>query len=212
MLELRNISKSFGTRVVWQGVNLTVERGEIVAITGESGCGKTTLLHSIAGFHHLDSGGIWLNNHPVDTLPIHQRNVGLVVQDYCLFPHLNVLDNITFGLRERGVPKKERHRRGSKLMDECGIRHTLTTSIRNLSGGEQQRVALARALIVEPEVLLLDEPFAALDQQRTAALRALVCAMVRQYGIPTIIVTHNQHEAATMAHRIATMRDVGLHE
>lgn len=188
-----------------QSINLEVGRGEYFAILGPTGAGKTKLLEIIAGLQPPSSGDVWIDDEKVTALPPERRHVGLMYQDYLLFPHLTVRKNILFGLR--GKPKLERPRRVDEISGLLGIKHLLDRHIAGLSGGEQQRIALARALAPHPQVLLLDEPLSALDPQNRRAVRRELTALHAQLGTTTIHVTHDFEEALVVAHRLAVMNE-----
>lgn len=205
-LSLRRVSKAFGGVRALDGVDLDVYRGEFLAVLGPSGCGKTTLLRSIAGFERIDAGRITLNHHVVALdalhLPTHRRGIGVVPQEGALFPHLSVADNVGFGL-----PGRRRAKAGivADYLALVGLAGLGSRMPHELSGGQQQRVALARALAPEPEVVLLDEPFSALDAGLRADLRDDVRRVLAEQGVTAILVTHDQGEALSMADRVAVM-------
>jgi iron(III) transport system ATP-binding protein len=200
-----NLVKSFGTTRAVAGVSLTVEPGELFAVLGPSGCGKTTLLRLIAGFERPDAGTVVVGGRtmagPGTFVPPERRRIGMVFQDYALFPHLDVAGNVAFGLR-RG----ERDRVRSTL-ELVGLQHKADRYPHELSGGERQRVALARAIAPQPDVVLLDEPFSSLDATLRAGLRREVEIILREAGATTILVTHDQEEALSLADRLAVMRE-----
>jgi spermidine/putrescine transport system ATP-binding protein len=207
---LKNLFKSYGDRVVVNDVSLEIRAGEFFSMLGPSGCGKTTTLRMIGGFEQPDSGNIFIDNRDVTNDEPEARPLNTVFQNYSLFPHLNVKENVKFGLRFENAfiksSKSDEQRVGEALalvrLGSFGERR-----VHQLSGGEQQRVALARALILEPSVLLLDEPLGALDAQLRAQLQVELATLQRQIGITFIYVTHDQHEAFTMSDRIGVMRE-----
>jgi putative spermidine/putrescine transport system ATP-binding protein len=204
-LDVEDLTVRYGQAVAVDGVTLAIEPGEVVALLGPSGCGKTTLLRVIAGFVRQAAGRVRVDGAPVDHLPANQRNIGIVFQNYALFPHMTVVENVAYGLRARGMRGPEIQARVSRFLDIVqlgGFRERLP---RQLSGGQQQRVALARALAVEPSILLLDEPFAALDRNLRLDMQIEVKRLQRQLGLTTILVTHDQDEAMSVADRIAVM-------
>ena len=204
-LELVDVSKSFDDNVVVKDVSLAMTKGEFVALLGPSGCGKTTTLSMIAGFEIPTHGEIRIRGERVENRPPEKRNIGMVFQNYALFPHMTVAENIGFGLRMRGVARNEigtRVAEGAKLVK---VDYLLARLPRQLSGGQQQRVALARALIVQPAILLLDEPFGALDRMLREELQIEVRSLLRRLGITTVFVTHDQDEALSMSDRVAVM-------
>jgi ABC-type Fe3+/spermidine/putrescine transport system ATPase subunit len=187
-------------------INLAIKPGELVVLVGPSGCGKSTLLRLVAGLIQPDRGRLLLDGRDVLGLAPERRQVGWVPQSYALFEHLNVADNIAFGLRMQGVPKAERKVRVEEMLELCHIPELAHRSARELSGGQRQRVAIARALAIRPRVLLLDEPLAALDPQLRQTLRARVAELLRDSGVTTLFVTHDQSEALAIADRIAVLR------
>lgn len=203
-LEVRNARKNFGSTTVLDGVTLGVTRGEFVSLLGPSGCGKTTLLRIIAGLTGAEVGDVRLDQQDISRLPPHKRDVGVVFQNYALFPHLSVLENIAFGLRGR-VSRDEATRIASRFLDLVHMRDFADRSVRALSGGQQQRVAVARALAVAPKLLLLDEPFSALDRKLRETMQIELKRLLRELGTTAIFVTHDQDEALVMSDRIAVM-------
>ena len=203
-LEVRNARKNFGSTTVLDGVTLGVTRGEFVSLLGPSGCGKTTLLRIIAGLTGADAGDVRLDKQDITRLPPHKRDVGVVFQNYALFPHLSVLENIAFGLKGR-VAKDESTRIANRFLDLVHMRDFADRSVRALSGGQQQRVAVARALAVAPKLLLLDEPFSALDRKLRETMQIELKRLLRELGTTAIFVTHDQDEALVMSDRIAVM-------
>jgi putative spermidine/putrescine transport system ATP-binding protein len=204
-IELKNITKQFDDVVALDNVSLSIETGEFVTLLGPSGCGKTTLLRIIAGFLQPDDGTVLIDGEEVNHLPTNQRPTGMVFQSYALFPHMTVERNITFGLRMHGSNKDEIEKKVQEVVSLVGIEGMLDRFPSQLSGGQQQRVALARTLAIEPRVLLLDEPLAALDRKLRVGMRTELRKLIMQVGITTIFVTHDQEEALTMSDRIAVM-------
>ncbi len=184
-------------------IDLTVAQGEFVTLLGPSGCGKTTTLNMIAEFIAPDAGSIRLQGRPVDALPPFHRDLGLVFQDYALFPHMTVAENIGFGLRMRRIPREEIARRVAEALDLVQMRGLGERRPLQLSGGQRQRVALARALVIRPAMLLLDEPLSNLDLKLREEMRVEISDLQRRLGIATVFVTHDQGEALTMSDRIA---------
>ena len=201
MLELKNICKRYGLRVLADGVNLRVTPGEIVALLGASGSGKSSLLKIIAGLEKPDAGSVWMNGVDITQLPPEQRGFALMFQDFALFPHLSVLDNVAFGLVEQRVSKALARERALAMLALFGLADHARHKVWTLSGGEQQRVALARALITAPRALLLDEPFSALDAELRTSLQKEFTQRIAAAGMATLLVTHDEAEARAMAGR-----------
>jgi spermidine/putrescine transport system ATP-binding protein len=200
-----DLVKQFSEVTAVDGINLQMPAGEFFSMLGPSGCGKTTTLRLIAGFEQPTSGRILLDGHDMVFTPPHKRNVNMVFQNYALFPHLNVFDNIAFGLRRNKQPKAEIRRRVAEALELVHLTGLEKRKPAQMSGGQQQRVALARALVLQPAVLLLDEPLGALDAKLRKALQIELKALQEQVGITFIYVTHDQEEALTMSDRIAVM-------
>jgi spermidine/putrescine transport system ATP-binding protein len=205
MLQLINLQKSYGANQVVKGVSLEIREGEFFGLLGPSGCGKTTLLRMIGGFEAPDSGQILFEGRRVDLLPPHQRNFNTVFQRYALFPHLNVRENVAFGLRMKKVSPREIQRRVEEALALVRMGGFGERVVTHLSGGQQQRVALARALVNEPKVLLLDEPLSALDLKLRQEMQVELREIQRRLKITFIFVTHDQEEALTLSDRIAVM-------
>lgn len=205
VLELRNLSKHFQTHRAVDGISLSVPRGAFYSLLGPSGCGKTTTLRLIAGFEEPTTGEVWLNGASINGLKPYERNVSTVFQNYALFPHITVKGNVEFGLRHRkSVGVERRVREVLELVQLSGKQSRYPSQI---SGGERQRVALARSLVLEPDVLLLDEPLAALDPKLRKQMRAELKGLQRQVGITFLFVTHDQEEALSLSDRIAVMNE-----
>jgi spermidine/putrescine ABC transporter ATP-binding subunit len=199
------VTKRFGAQTAIDGVTLEIPQGKFVTLLGPSGCGKTTLLRMIAGFYEPDAGTISLDDSRIDQLPPHQRSTAMVFQDYALFPHLTVRDNVGYGLRLAKVPRSEIQRRVRETLDFLGLGGLGDRWPNQLSGGQQQRVALARALIVEPKVLLLDEPLSNLDANFRERMRWELRSLQQRLNITFLYVTHDQNEALAMSDWIAVM-------
>ena len=204
-LVLCNVYKSFGKHEVLHDINLEVEKGLFTTFLGPSGCGKTTLLRMIAGFYEVERGEIYIAGKLINDVPSHLRNTTMVFQDYALFPHMNVRDNICFGLDIKKIDRKTIEHRLEKTVSYLDIGELVNRFPSQLSGGQQQRVALARALVMEPEVLLLDEPLSNLDAKLRLIIRAELRTLQQKLGITTIYVTHDQGEALALSDRIAVM-------
>jgi len=206
-LEVRHLTKSYDGTKVLDDLNLTVDKGRILAILGPSGCGKSTALKIIAGLLYQDSGEVWLDGERLDDVSANKRQIGFVFQHYSLFPHMNVRRNIEFGLRMKGSGPKKMARKVKELLELVGLEGLEERKPAQLSGGQQQRVALARALAIEPRLLLLDEPFGALDAKIRKRLRRDLKKLQKSLGITTIFVTHDQEEAFEVGYMIAVMRE-----
>ena len=204
-LDVDAVTVRYGQAVAVDGVSLATEPGEVVALLGPSGCGKTTLLRVIAGFVRQAGGRVLVDGAAIDHLPPNQRNIGIVFQNYALFPHMTVAENVAYGLRARGQGGPGVPARVARMLEMVQLAAFRDRLPRQLSGGQQQRVALARALAVEPSILLLDEPFAALDRNLRLDMQIEVKRLQRQLGLTTILVTHDQDEAMSVADRIAVM-------
>ncbi|MBI5032208.1 MAG: ABC transporter ATP-binding protein [Chloroflexi bacterium] len=205
-LHLQNVTKRFGSVMAVDHVSLEIPRGSFTTLLGPSGCGKTTLLRIIAGFYTPDEGNIYLDDQRVDQMPAHQRGTAMVFQDYALWPHMSVYDNIAYGLRMRKVSDDEIRKRIEGVMQLVEMpAEFLKRKPTELSGGQQQRVAVARALIVQPRVLLLDEPLSNLDAKVRQRLRVEIRRLQRRIGITTIYVTHDQEEALSMSDKVVVM-------
>jgi len=202
---LDGVTKRFGSHTALHEAWLRIERGEFMTLLGPSGCGKTTLLNLIAGFLEVDGGEIFIDGSLVTETPAHRREIGIVFQNYALFPHMSVARNIGYGLRMRGVPKAEAARRVEQALALVKLSGYEDRRPRELSGGQQQRVALARALVIRPKVLLLDEPFSALDKNLRGSMQVELKEIQRKLGVTTVFVTHDQGEALSMSDRIAVM-------
>jgi spermidine/putrescine ABC transporter ATP-binding subunit len=204
-LELKNLTKAFGSHLAVDRVSLTIAAGEFVALLGPSGSGKTTTLMMIAGFVAPDHGEVHIGGVDVTALPAHRRNLGMVYQNYALFPHMTVAGNIAFPLEMRGIRREEIRRRVDEALDLVKLPDKGNQFPRQLSGGQQQRIALARALVFEPPILLLDEPLGALDKKLRVEMQQEIKALQRRLGITSIYVTHDQEEALSMADRVVIM-------
>jgi iron(III) transport system ATP-binding protein len=204
-ISIRNVIKRFGDLVAANDINLEIEKGEFFTLLGPSGCGKTTLLRCIAGFLDPEEGQIHFGERRVDRIPTHKRGVGMVFQNYAVFPHLSVEDNVKYGLKARKIPareQKDRARQAIAMVQLEGLEQRLPNQ---LSGGQLQRVAIARALVIEPEVLLMDEPLSNLDAKLRVEMRGEIRMLQQKMGITTLYVTHDQEEALSISDRIAVM-------
>ena len=204
-LDVWGVSKSFRGTKVMSDMNFRVDRGELVSLLGPSGCGKTTLLRIIAGLMVADQGEVVLGGRNISRLPAHRRNVSVVFQNYALFPHLTVAENVAFGLRARGIAKGATAAPVAETLALVRMSQFADRPISALSGGQQQRVAVARALVVDPDLLLLDEPFSALDRKLRETMQVELKSLLRDRGITAVFVTHDQEEAMGVSDRIAVM-------
>ena len=204
---IKNAVKKYGDFTAVNGISLNIEQGEFFTLLGPSGCGKTTLLRMIAGFNTVDGGEICFDEQVINTLPAHKRDIGMVFQNYAIFPHLNVADNVAYGLKARKVPKEQITPRVDEALRMVQIDQLKTRQPNELSGGQQQRVALARAFVIEPGVLLMDEPLSNLDAKLRVQMRTTIKKLQRRLGITTIYVTHDQEEALAISDRIAVMKE-----
>ena len=207
IIDIKHVSKSFGDKTVLDDINLYVKRGEFITLLGPSGCGKTTMLRMIAGFTSVDQGEILLDGKDLGGIPPHKRPLNTVFQKYALFPHLDVYDNVAFGLKLKKVPADEIARKVSKVLKLVSMSDYEDRDVNSLSGGQQQRIAIARALVNQPEVLLLDEPLAALDLKLRKDMQIELKEMHEKLGITFIYVTHDQEEALTLSDTIVVMND-----
>jgi putative spermidine/putrescine transport system ATP-binding protein len=202
---LQDLSRSFGTTRALDRLSIEIAPGELVALLGPSGCGKTTALRIVAGFESADSGSVLVDGKDISRVSASKRDMGMVFQSYSLFPNMNALDNVGFGLRMRKLGAAKRRKRAAELLDLVGLVPQAKQFPHQLSGGQQQRVALARALAIEPRVLLLDEPLSALDAKVRLQLREQIRTLQQRLGTTTLFVTHDQEEALSMADRVGVM-------
>ncbi len=207
LLQLTGIKKSFGQTEVLTDINLDIEHGEFITLLGPSGCGKTTLLRLIAGFEQPTAGAIYLDGVQMAGLPADKRPVNTVFQQYALFPHMSVAQNVAYGLKLKKVPKDEIQKRVQEALGMVQLEHLASRRPQELSGGQQQRVAIARAVINRPKLLLLDEPLSALDHKLRLQMQSELKRLQRELGITFVFVTHDQEEALSMSDRIAVMKD-----
>lgn len=203
LVVLKDISKNYDDKDVLKNINMAIKQGEFFTFLGPSGCGKTTLLRIIAGFTKPEKGEVFLNDKNITSLPAEKRNIGMVFQNYALFPFMNVFDNIAYGLKIEKISKKDIKKRVEKYLDLVNLNGYENRPVSKLSGGEQQRVALARSLVMEPQILLLDEPLSNLDARLRDKMRYELKEIQSKLGITTVFVTHDQTEALTMSDRIA---------
>ena len=211
-ISIRRLTKQFDATTVLKGIDLEIPAGRFVILLGPSGCGKTTLLRTISGITDPSSGEIWLKERRIDAVAPEKRNFGLVFQTYALFPHMTVAKNVAFGLEMRRVGKADITRRVAAALDLVGLGDLAARLPRQLSGGQQQRVALARAIVIEPEVLLFDEPLSNLDAKLRDSLREDLRALQQKLGVTSIYVTHDQSEAMALGDEIVVMKDGAIVE
>ena len=203
---IRDAVKRYGDFTALNGVSVTIREGEFFTLLGPSGCGKTTLLRMIAGFNSIEGGDFYFGDRRINDVPAHKRDIGMVFQNYAIFPHLTVAENVAYGLKARKVAKAEIKRRVQEALELVQIADLADRKPSDLSGGQQQRVALARAFVVEPSVLLMDEPLSNLDAKLRVQMRTVIKKLQRRLGITTIYVTHDQEEALAVSDRIAVMK------
>ena len=206
-VSIQEATKSFGDVIAVDNLTAYVEKGELFTLLGPSGCGKTTLLRMIAGFYQIDSGTILFDDKVMNNVPAHKRDTGMVFQNYAIFPHMTVRENVSYGLKARKIPKPEIKRRVDDALELVQISRLENRKPNELSGGQQQRVALARAFVIEPSVLLMDEPLSNLDAKLRVQMRTVIKKLQRRLGITTIYVTHDQEEALAISDRIAVIKD-----
>ncbi len=212
VLQLKQINKYFGHSHVIKDVNIDFEKKHFVTFLGPSGCGKTTLLRMVAGFYEPDDGEILLNGKRIERIPPYSRNTAMVFQEYALFPHMNVFDNVSYGLRVKNRPKEEIERRVKEALDLMQLKGMEDRFPNQMSGGQQQRVAVARALVMNPEVLLLDEPLSNLDAKLRESVRVELRDIQKKMGLSTIYVTHDQSEALSMSDMIVVLKGGVVHQ
>ena len=204
---IQNAVKRYGDFTALNGVSLDIQEGEFFTLLGPSGCGKTTLLRMIAGFNSIEGGDFYFGEKRINDVPAHKRDIGMVFQNYAIFPHLTVRENVAYGLKARKMPAKEIKPKVAEALELVQISHLADRKPNELSGGQQQRVALARAFVIEPSVLLMDEPLSNLDAKLRVQMRSVIKKLQRRLGITTIYVTHDQEEALAISDRIAVMKD-----
>lgn len=206
-VQLRGVFKRFGDFVAVEKMDLNIDEGSLVTLLGPSGCGKTTILRMIAGLETPTDGEIYIKGNKVNDTPVHKRNLGMIFQNYALFPHKSIFDNVAFGLKYRNLPKadiKQRVQRALEMVRLPGVEKRMPSQ---LSGGQQQRIALARAIVIEPDVLLMDEPLSALDESLREEMRREIDNLQQMLQVTTVFVTHDQREALSMSDKIVVMKD-----
>lgn len=206
-LEVKNLNKTYGEKEVLKDVNFSLDEGKILCILGPSGCGKTTILNSIGGFIKNNSGKIFLNGEDISSLNPEDRNISTVFQSYGLFTNKNVLENVAYGLKFRNVKKQDRINKSLEILKIVGLEGYEYRKVHELSGGQRQRVALARSLVISPRLILLDEPFSNLDKNLRITMRNEIKKLVKYFKMTTILVTHDQEDAFTMADRVILMNE-----
>jgi iron(III) transport system ATP-binding protein len=204
-VNINNVTKKYGDFTAIDGVTLKIKKGEFFTLLGPSGCGKTTLLRMIAGFNSIEGGKILFDELDISKIPAHKRDIGMVFQNYAIFPHLSTYENVEYGLKARKIPAVQRKERVMKALEFVQIGHLKDRMPHELSGGQQQRVALARAIVIEPKILLMDEPLSNLDAKLRIQMRSTIKKLQTKLGITTIYVTHDQEEALAISDRIAVM-------
>jgi putative spermidine/putrescine transport system ATP-binding protein len=204
-VELRHIKKNFNHQTIVKDFNLQIEQGEFISLLGPSGCGKTTTLNMIAGFLDPDEGELWIKGKRMNGVPPYNRDLGMVFQTYSLFPHMTVYENVAYGLKIRKLPKSEVKEKVKKMLELVRLPHLEDRFPKQLSGGQRQRIAIARALVMEPSILLLDEPLSNLDAKLREELRDELKRLHQQIGVTTIFVTHDQEEALSLSQRIVVL-------
>lgn len=204
-ISIENVVKRFGKDTIINGLSLDIKPGEFFTLLGPSGCGKTTLLRMIIGFNSIEGGEIKVDQKVINNIPTNKRNMGMVFQNYAIFPHMSVKDNVAFGLKNRKVPASQIEAQVDEILKIVKIDHLKNRMPAKLSGGQQQRVALARAIVIHPEVLLMDEPLSNLDAKLRVEMRNAIKRIQQQIGITTVYVTHDQEEALAVSDRIAVM-------
>lgn len=206
-IQFENLTKDFGQTKVLKGINLEVERGELVTLLGPSGCGKSTLLRCLAGLEDVTSGKIYLDGNDITNTAPRNRGIGMVFQQYSLFPNMTVEENIEFGLKQKKIPKEERLPKVAEMIEIVGLEKQKKQYPRELSGGQQQRAALARAIVTEPKVLLLDEPLSAIDAKLRKSLQMEIRRIQKELCITAVFVTHDQDEAMVMSDKVHLMNE-----
>jgi iron(III) transport system ATP-binding protein len=206
-ITIDKVTKKYGENIVINGLSVKVNPGEFFTLLGPSGCGKTTLLRMIIGFNSIDGGTIKVDDKVINDIPVNLRNMGMVFQNYAIFPHMSVAENVAFGLKQRHVPKDKIAKQVEEILNVVKIGHLKDRMPTQLSGGQQQRVALARAIVIHPQVLLMDEPLSNLDAKLRVEMRNAIKRIQRQIGITTVYVTHDQEEALAVSDRIAVMHN-----
>ena len=204
-ISIKNAVKRYGDNTVIPDLSLEIKDGEFFTLLGSSGCGKTTLLRMIAGFNTIEGGQFYFNDKVINDIPPEKRNIGMVFQNYAIFPHMTAYQNVAFGLEERKIKDPEKRKRVEEMLSLVQISELRDRKPENMSGGQQQRIALARAIVIKPDVLLMDEPLSNLDAKLRVEMRSVIRRIQKQFGITTVYVTHDQAEALSISDRIAIM-------
>ncbi|WP_331436730.1 ABC transporter ATP-binding protein [Gordoniibacillus kamchatkensis] len=202
-----HVTKYFGSHKAVNDAHFTIQEGEFFTLLGPSGCGKTTLLRTIAGFYRQEEGDIYFGDKKINDVPTHQRNIGMVFQNYAIFPHMTVFENVCYGLKARNVSKSEMQQRAMEALEMVELAHLKDRVPSDMSGGQQQRIALARAIVIRPGLLLMDEPLSNLDAKLRVKMRSDIRRLQKELNITTIYVTHDQEEALAVSDRIAVMSE-----
>ncbi len=206
-VKFEHVKKKYGEKTVIPDLSLQLKEGEFFTLLGPSGCGKTTLLRMVAGFNTIEGGKIFFSGKLVNDIPANKRNIGMVFQNYAIFPHMTAAENVSFGLKNRKIPKNEIEKQVDEILKTVQIYDLKDTLPQNMSGGQQQRVALARAVVIRPDILLMDEPLSNLDAKLRIEMRSAIKEIQHECGITTIYVTHDQEEALAVSDRIAVMNN-----
>ncbi len=206
-INIKNAVKRYGENTILSGLSVNIKEGELFTLLGPSGCGKTTLLRMIAGFNSIEGGEFFFNDLMINQMPPSKRNIGMVFQNYAIFPHLTVRENVKFGLKNRKLTKDQMNQQTDEMLKTMQIEQFADRLPEKLSGGQQQRVALARAIVIKPDVLLMDEPLSNLDAKLRVEMRSVIRDIQKTVGITTVYVTHDQEEAMSISDRIAVMKD-----
>ena len=204
-IAIKHAVKRYGNVTIIPDLNLQIEKGEFFTLLGASGCGKTTLLRMIAGFNTIEGGEFYFNDKLINDIPRDTRNIGMVFQNYAIFPHMTTAENVGFGLEQRKIKDPEKAKRVNEILETVQISALKDRKPRNMSGGQQQRIALARAIVIQPDVLLMDEPLSNLDAKLRIEMRSAIRAIQKEFGITTVYVTHDQNEALAISDKIAIM-------
>ena len=204
-IKIEHARKVYGENVIIPDLSIQINKGEFFTLLGSSGCGKTTLLRMIAGFNTIEGGDFYFNDKRINDIPRNKRNIGMVFQNYAVFPHMTAFENVAFGLEQRKIGTAEKTQKVEQMLEMVQISSLRNRKPQNMSGGQQQRIALARAIVINPDVLLMDEPLSNLDAKLRIEMRSVIREIQKKSGITTVYVTHDQSEALAMSDRIAIM-------